>query len=133
MIHRLIPALMVALVSASCATVAHMPANQSKQKAEVIIYSAKSCGYCDKAKKFFEDKNVSYKIIDIQWKKDLIDEMEKKTGKRSVPQIMINGRHIGGYVSLMTMDFTGELDDMLAQGPSIVDQKVGTIPISATK
>lgn len=84
-----------------------------KKDPQVIIYSADFCSYCKSAKEIFDAKNIKYEIIDVQGKRHLIDEMEKKTGKRTVPQIIINGKHIGSYMSLLGANMTGELDDLL--------------------
>ena len=111
----------------------------AKKQAEIIIYSAAGCGPCKSAKKLFDEKGISYKVIDIQWKKDLIDEMEKLTGKRSVPQILINGKHVGGYMSLIGMDLTGELDSLISQSPEIkntehiLTEKIQATPINTAK
>ncbi|HLG24335.1 MAG TPA: glutaredoxin domain-containing protein, partial [Candidatus Nanoarchaeia archaeon] len=61
----------------------------------------------------FDRKKVPYKIINVHNNKRLIDEMEQKTGKRTIPQIIINGKHVGGYMSLVGANMTGSLDEML--------------------
>lgn len=59
--------------------------------------------------------------------------MEKHTGKRSVPQILINGKHVGGYLALLGLDLTGEMDELLAQPPqAAVAKKAPSTPIKAT-
>lgn len=111
----------------------------TKKQAEVIIYSAAGCGPCRDAKKFLDDKIISYKVIDVQGKKDLIDEMERLTGKRTVPQILINGKHIGSYSSLIMLNMSGALDDMLFQPPEVhvaeqtSSTKIQATPVSTTK
>lgn len=134
MFNRFLPILFTTMLGLSMDAVAALPQAPQKKQADVVIYSAPSCGYCDKAKKLFDEKNISYKIVDVQWKKDLIDDMEKKTGKRSVPQILINGEHIGGYSSLVAMDFTGELDDVLFKTPdSSTEQTIEVQPVNTTQ
>ncbi len=87
---------------------------QNKKTAEVILYSAQGCPHCVSTKKILDEKKIPYKVIDVQWKKEQVDDMEKKTGKRSVPQILINGKHIGGYLALAMMS-DNELDELLSQ------------------
>lgn len=87
--------------------------NTLKKEPKVTVYSAEFCSYCTSAKDLLDTKNVKYEVIDVQGKKHLIDEMEKATGQRTVPQIIINGKHIGGYLSLLGANLTGELDDLL--------------------
>jgi glutaredoxin 3 len=109
------------------------PAAVTKKQAEVIIYSSAGCGPCRDAKKFLDEKVVSYKVIDVQGKKDLIDEMERLTGKRTVPQILINGKHVGSYSSLVVLNMSGALDDMLFQSPEIhVAEQTSSTKIQAT-
>lgn len=85
----------------------------SKIEPKVIIYSAEFCSYCTSAKELLDAKNVKYEVIDVQGQKHLIDEMEKVTGKRTVPQIIVNGKHVGSYMSLVGANLTGELDELL--------------------
>lgn len=85
----------------------------SKQKPEIIMYTSQMCGYCQKAKEIFDLKKIDYKEIDVAGNAKLIDEMEQKTGKRTVPQIMVNGQHIGSYKDLVISDMFGGLDETL--------------------
>ena len=58
---------------------------------EILIYSSYNCGYCDRAKKLLEEKNISYREINIQDDPTEREVMlEKANGRRTVPQIFIN-------------------------------------------
>ena len=81
---------------------------------KIIIYSKDICPFCVKAKEFFQIKGLSYKEINISSSIELQQEMlEKSNGRKTVPQIFINGNNIGGYDDLISADQSGELKDHL--------------------
>jgi glutaredoxin 3 len=83
---------------------------------DITIYTTPSCPYCIRAKELFKRKGKNdYKEIDVS-KDDQIREqmMQKSGGKRSVPQIFIGGKHVGGCDDLYALDRDGKLDAMLA-------------------
>ena len=85
--------------------------------AEIEMYTTKICPYCVKAKRLFDKKGVSFKEIDVSTDDALLDAMTKRAGgRRSVPQIFINGEHIGGCDDLYALDSAGGLDPKLAAG-----------------
>jgi glutaredoxin 3 len=86
-----------------------------KRKPEVIVYSSDLCSWCTSAKEILEEHKVTFKEINVRGNKKLIDEMEQKTGKRTVPQIIIDGKHIGSYLALAAANMTGELDQWLGK------------------
>lgn len=83
--------------------------------ATVVMYSSATCPYCDRAAELLERKKVAFETLRIDLDPALRDEMIAKTGKRSVPQIFINGQPIGGCDDLYALDSRGELDKLLAQ------------------
>jgi glutaredoxin 3 len=83
--------------------------------AEIIIYSKDYCPYCEKAKKLFEIKGKEYKEIDITHDPETaIKLVEMAGGRKTVPQIFIGGKHIGGCDDLYALNDKGELDKLLA-------------------
>lgn len=81
----------------------------------VTVYSAPNCPYCVRAKKLLETKNQPFTEIDISEDASIRDEMiEKAAGRRTVPQIFIDERHIGGFDDLNALDKHGELDTLLS-------------------
>ena len=81
----------------------------------VIVYSTPFCGYCSAAKRLLTAKGADITEIDVMFESQRRDEMiERSGGRRTVPQIFIDGRHIGGYDDLSALDKTGELDRLLA-------------------
>ncbi len=83
--------------------------------AEIIIYTKDYCGYCNRAKGLLKIKQVNYKEIDITHDEKKVQEMQELSKRASVPQIFINGKHIGGCDDLFALDKTGELDKLLGR------------------
>ena len=82
--------------------------------AKVTMYSSAVCPYCINAERLLVSKGVAeiHKIrIDLQPEKR--EEMMQKTGRRTVPQIYIDERHIGGFDDLRALDLAGGLDPLL--------------------
>ncbi len=82
--------------------------------AKVEIYSSLFCGYCARAKALLERKGVAYENIDVLEDTSRRDEMVKRAGGRStVPQIFIDGTHVGGSDELAALERAGKLDALL--------------------
>jgi glutaredoxin 3 len=85
--------------------------------ARVEIYTRFGCPYCARAKALLAQKGVDYEEIDVNSAPGKRDEMmERSNGRHTVPQIFIDGRHVGGSDDLAELDRTGRLDPMLAGG-----------------
>ncbi len=80
--------------------------------ARVKMYTTDFCPYCQKAKNIFESKNIEYDEVNIHGNENLRDEIEELTGRRDVPQIFIDGKHIGDDDALEELRASGELDKM---------------------
>jgi glutaredoxin 3 len=82
--------------------------------ARVEIYSTMFCGYCARAKNLLDKKGVDYVEIDIIEDSAKRDEMvERAGGRQTVPQIFIDGEHIGGSDDLYALERAGKLDAKL--------------------
>ncbi|HET8612106.1 MAG TPA: glutaredoxin 3 [Sphingomonas sp.] len=83
--------------------------------AKVEIYTKFGCPYCMRAKRLLKSKGVDFEETDITLGGPKRAEMlERSNGGRTVPQIFIDGRHIGGSDDLAALDDSGELDALLA-------------------
>ena len=82
--------------------------------AEVIVYSTSYCPYCVRAKDLLTRKGVEYKELNAEDDTVREDMITKAGGRRTVPQIFINGQHVGGSDELHALDKAGKLDAMLA-------------------
>lgn len=83
--------------------------------ADVTIYTTMMCPYCHRAKSLLTRKGVAFKEIDVGMDAEKRAEMEARAnGGYTVPQIFINGRHVGGCDDLHALDSAGKLDPLLA-------------------
>lgn len=82
----------------------------------VEIYTTAFCPFCERAKGLFRIKGIAFeeKNLDHLNDRELHEQMAKLSGQRTVPQIVINGKAIGGWRELSELDRTGELDRMLS-------------------
>lgn len=79
----------------------------------VEIYSKDWCWYCALAKDLLEAKGVTYIDINVTSDRQKGLEMAERSGARTVPQIFINGRRVGGHDDLVALDSRGALDPLL--------------------
>jgi glutaredoxin 3 len=81
----------------------------------VLIYTTTICPYCVRAKRLLTKKGVPFREIDVSHDASARAYLVKATGQRTVPQIFINGKSIGGCDDLYALDRAGSLDAMLDQ------------------
>ena len=80
----------------------------------ITMYTGPMCNFCDAAKRLFSRNNLKFNEIDISSKEGLRDEMiEKSNGKRTIPQIFFDEKHIGGYVELRELEKNNQLLDII--------------------
>ncbi|HXC58945.1 MAG TPA: glutaredoxin 3 [Steroidobacteraceae bacterium] len=79
----------------------------------VVMYTTDWCPYCSRARRLFETKGVAFTDIDVDTTEGARAEMQKRSGRTSVPQIFIGARHLGGYDDVKALDDRGELDPLL--------------------
>ena len=81
---------------------------------EITMYSTRVCPYCDRARALFARKQVSFKEIKIDEDRAQLDVMlQRSGGRRTVPQIFIGDRHIGGFDDMAALDRSGQLNVLL--------------------
>src|SRR5579864_3013972 len=86
--------------------------------AKVEIYSTMWCGFCARARALLEKKGVAFEDIDVDTDTSRRDEMIKRSGGRmTVPQIFIDGAHVGGSDDLAALERAGKLDALLGLAP----------------
>jgi glutaredoxin 3 len=86
---------------------------------QVIMYTTSWCPYCRAAKSLLAAKKVDFTEIDVTEEPKLRLEMERLSGRRTVPQIFIGGKPIGGYDDALGLEASGELDKLLNETPGI--------------
>ena len=80
----------------------------------IEIYTKTFCGYCWRAKHLLESKGVAYHEISVDFGGEVRMQMiQRANGRTTVPQIFIQGRHIGGCDDLLALDRSGELDSLI--------------------
>lgn len=81
----------------------------------IIIYTLSYCPYCIKAKELLNKKNVAYQeiVVDDFSKEQMLELKNKSGGKHTLPQIFIDGMHIGGCDDLYMLEAEGKLDKLL--------------------
>ncbi|MFK8138572.1 MAG: glutaredoxin 3 [Bdellovibrionales bacterium] len=81
--------------------------------AKVIMYTKDWCPYCKHAKTLLDGKGVEYVEENLENDPDKMAEIIKQTGMRTVPQIFINDKLIGGFSELSALESEGKLDGLL--------------------
>jgi glutaredoxin 3 len=82
----------------------------------VEVYTTPFCPYCHAAKRLLQRKGVDYSEVDVSRDPELRAKMtQRANGRRTVPQIFIDGQHVGGSDELHALEHAGKLDPMLAE------------------
>lgn len=81
--------------------------------AKVVIYTTSYCPFCTRAKALLRSKNVDFEEIDVTQDGRLQEEVQRLSGRRTVPQIFIDGKSVGGFDDIRELDADGELDCLL--------------------
>ena len=85
--------------------------------ATIEIYTKAFCGYCARAKSLLDSKGAAYRETDVTIDRAGFDAMVvRANGRRTVPQIFIGGKHVGGSDDLAALEARGELDALLKAG-----------------
>lgn len=84
--------------------------------AKVQVYTTTYCPFCTRAKTLLNNKGVAFEEIDVTEDDALRQKMvELSGGRRTVPEIFINDKIVGGYDELRMLEMKGELDALLAE------------------
>ena len=79
----------------------------------VTLYVSDWCPFCRRARGLLAEKNVEFSEINIEDDAKLREEMIERSSRRTVPQIFIGDRHVGGCDDLFELDRSGELDRLI--------------------
>jgi glutaredoxin 3 len=82
--------------------------------ARIRIYTTRWCGYCVRAKALLESRELEYEEVSLDDDPAFRQKLFELTGGWTVPQILIDGRPIGGYTELWRLDRSGQLAERLA-------------------
>ena len=82
---------------------------------EVVLYTTAICPYCERAKRLLAKKGAAWREVRVDREPaQLAAMLDRAAGRRSVPQIFIGARHVGGFDELAELDREGALDALLA-------------------
>jgi thioredoxin reductase (NADPH) len=84
---------------------------------EITLYTKSWCPYCDRAKHLLREKGQTWTEIDVEAQPERREEMIRRSGCTTVPQIWIGERHVGGFDDLAALENAGQLDALLGSGP----------------
>ncbi len=76
---------------------------------DIVLYTTELCPFCKRAKELLNQRGLGFREIDVAKNAGLRQEMIKVTGRRSVPQLVIDGNPIGGYQELLALAEEGKL------------------------
>ena len=85
---------------------------------EITMYTKSWCPYCDRAKRLLREKGQTWTEIDIEESPQRREEMVRRAGRTTVPQIWIGERHVGGFDDLAALENAGQLDALLGSQPT---------------
>jgi glutaredoxin 3 len=80
----------------------------------VVVYTSRYCGWCTRALALLAAKGVVPEVLVVDMDRALRGQMEARSGRRTVPQVFIGERHVGGFDDLRALDEAGKLDALLA-------------------
>ena len=80
----------------------------------ITLYVTGWCPYCQRAKALLNSKQLAFNEIDVDEDPKLRQEMTARSGRRTVPQIFIGERHVGGCDDLYALESQGELDQLVS-------------------
>ena len=82
----------------------------------VVLYVTEYCGFCRMAEGLLRRKSIAFEVVDVTHSADARSWLIETTGQRTVPQVFIHGRSIGGYSELSALDRAGKLAALLTAG-----------------
>jgi GrxC family glutaredoxin len=93
----------------------------SMAESRIVVYTTPFCGYCGAAKRLLTEKGAEFTEIDVMFDAERKREMIERSGRRTVPQIFVGDRHIGGFDELSALEDRGELNTLLAAAKAEAD------------
>ena len=82
----------------------------------IEFYTRSHCPYCHRAKALLQRKGAAFEEISLDEKPDLVDEVVRRSGRMTVPQVFVDGVALGGSDELHSLEAEGRLDAILAGG-----------------
>ena len=80
---------------------------------DIVIYLTGWCPYCQRARELLSAKGLAFREVNVDDDPKLREDMMERSGRRTVPQVFIGEKHIGGCDDLFALDGSGELDRLI--------------------
>ena len=87
----------------------------------ILLYGTETCPYCTAARMLLTKKGVEFEDVLVSRDPEKRVEMERLTGGQTVPQILIDGKAVGGYDDIYALDQAGRLDEMIGRQTESTD------------
>jgi len=81
---------------------------------KIVVYTSGACGYTFRAKRLLAAKGYAFELVDLTFDRRMRVWLAEQTGRRTVPQIKIGQRWVGGFDEISALDAKGELDRIVA-------------------
>ncbi len=91
---------------------------QPAGSADILVYTTGWCPFCMRAKALLDRKGYSYRELNVEDEPALREEMMKRSGRRTVPQIFVGETHVGGFDELSALDRAGRLEPLVHGSPN---------------
>ena len=86
---------------------------------EIIVYTMDSCSFCERAKQLLTARGFEYTENRVDYEDEATwAKLEAETGMKTMPQIFIDGKCVGGYTELAELDSNGELANLVGTNPT---------------
>ena len=79
----------------------------------IAIYVRARCRRCRRAKRLLRRRNYAFEAIDVSGDDGLLNRLVEATGSKTVPQVFVDGRLLGGFAALRALDSSGDLDRLV--------------------
>lgn len=86
--------------------------------ADILVYTTGWCPFCMRAKALLDRKGYPYRELNVEDEPALREEMMKRSGRRTVPQVFVGETHVGGFDELNALDRAGRLDSLVHGSPN---------------
>ena len=91
-------------------------------KPRIVIYGSEHCNYCTASRMLLKKKGLDYEDIPVSTDAAAQQEMQRRSGRTSVPQIFIDDKPIGGFDELYELEQSGELDQLLNGSTATIEK-----------
>lgn len=100
-----------------------MTGAEADSNSRIVLYGSATCSYCLAAKMLLKKKGLDFTELSVGGSADLREEIMRRGGGRTIPQIFIDDKPVGGFEELHALDKSGELDRLLGTNASALSEE----------